>query len=220
MRTGVDIVAGHLNPIELLTFALSERRTTVSDPTGSVTIEITADGAIQAIRLSDNGRRMTAEHTAEMIRLLHGMALSQAQQAVEAAVGGLEGTQGTDAGLAAASVPEPPLTEPALPIGQQPATQNAEEVPQRREPTAPKPLAHSVPDAHQPRMPATSAPQELVSASRSSYPQDRSTSSTVSQDIPAYEGGHDFEEEDEDEYYQQFSIVQEDDHRPGRGSRQ
>ncbi|WP_433662688.1 hypothetical protein ACQPW1_11395 [Nocardia sp. CA-128927] len=188
-------MTANMNTVEMLTFALSERRSVASDPTRSVTIEVTADGAIHSIRLSDAGRRICAEQLVEMIKQLHATATAEAQQAVKDIVVGFD-----DDGPGR---PQVAMADERTDFAERsPAVETSQE---REVRSAEKAVAS-----------ATFSPTPIRPPMVASAPLDAATTPTGISGRPADVISYD--DEDEDEYYRNFSITQQDDYRP-RSSR-
>ncbi|WP_405161517.1 hypothetical protein OG203_35070 [Nocardia sp. NBC_01499] len=184
-------MTANMNTVEMLTFALSERRTTASDPTRSVTVEVTADGAIHSIRLSDAGRQIPAERLAAMIKQLHTRATAEAQQAVKDIV----------AGFVDASPGPAPIAGTGEGGNSAGRTRAVETGPESDGLSVGKGVAH--PSLSPTPVPGpTAASQSAGAAAALSRVPGRSA------DVVSYD------DEDEDEYYRNFSITQVDDYRP------
>ncbi|MFI6045323.1 hypothetical protein ACIA8C_27085 [Nocardia sp. NPDC051321] len=179
-------MTANMNTVEMLTFALSERRSIASDPTCSVTIEVTADGAIHSIRLSDAGRQLPAEQLTETIKQLHATATAKAQHAVKDVVAGF----GDDS--AALS---PVVADEGVDLAGRPHATGTS--PESAGISAENRIVHP---------PLSSAPMRPPTAAYS--PPSAAASPSVRQrsaDVVNYD--------DEDEYYRNFSITQQDDYR-------
>ncbi len=209
------------NPIDLLTFALSEQRAVMTDPTGSVTVEVTADGSIVAIRLSETGHHMTPAMVAELIMSLHTAGLAQTQKALEAALSGGETPANPEPEVAdspAALLPQPHPTEqpspdpsaefhsPAYHLDSAPSA--SPEFAMSAEPGM-QPSQRDEP--HSATIPVTAGPP----------PTPRTEVTTPAQDArprPRPEPTYADDPADEDEYFRTFSVFEYDDHHPrGRG---
>ncbi|MFE3545395.1 hypothetical protein ACFXK0_20735 [Nocardia sp. NPDC059177] len=203
------------DPVDLLVFALSEQRTVTTDPTGSVTVELTASGAITAIRLTESGHRMTPAMVAELIMSLHTAGLAQAQKAIEAALADAEvptipepdlgDTPATPATPAAAEqTPTVPTDVPTVERSSEPALPNPPPLPAPAERTVEQP-ARDLPSTA--RNPATEWAAHPPHTAATAPPQ-------IPRPGPGPAPGYADDPGDEDEYFRALSVFEYDDHRP------
>lgn len=206
------------NPVDLLAFALSEQRTVMTDPTGSVTVELTADGTITAIRLSEAGHQMTPAMVAEVIMSLHTAGLTQAQQAIEATLSDGEMPMlPTELHRADASAPPTPETHAAAsPSPTVPTTFSTLERPS--ELARPSPRPQSTPAQSTVEQPALDLP--LATPRPSTAGVARATHPELPAPPPSPRSGpapkpvYAEDPIDEDEYFRTFSVFEYDDHNP------
>lgn len=206
-------MSSDVNQVDLLTFALSEQRTIMTDPTNSVTVELTADGSIKAIRLSESGHRMPPATVAELVVSLHNAGLAQAQQAIEAALFSDADDGSADFGTlpppAAPDVPDPAASSsvPAVDVSR---TRMVEEPGLSASP------AREVRDMAAP----TDSPPRPGSAAQTAPPGVRSHHADAEfvapQAISPSNSSDELDDEDEDEYFRNFSVFEQDDHRRRR----
>lgn len=201
------------NPVDLLAFALSEQRTVMTDPTGSVTLELTADGSITAIRLSEAGHRMTPAMVAEVIMSLHTAGLAQAQMAIEAALS--EGEVPAIPELDLADTPASPsllATEGPVPAAPTDLTAPVQPVPPS---TPPWPIT---PAEHTTAQPSRDQPLTSPSASsaRAAYLPHMEVPGLAPDHAPGPNPApaHPDDPIDEDEYFRNFSVFEYDNHHP------
>ncbi|GGK67441.1 YbaB/EbfC family nucleoid-associated protein [Nocardia camponoti] len=188
-----------------LTFALSEQRISVADPTGCVTVEVTADGAIRDIRLSDAGQRMLPQTLVELIVSLHARGLARAREAIEEVLladmpdlGTPDSLPGADAemrrntDLAPADPPSEARTVGPGSLDRDAVRTAGDGDPDGRAPDAPVDAAvpDPAPNRALPVAPLTRARRESIFVPK---------------------------EEDEGEYFRNFSVFAEDNHRPRLG---
>ncbi|PKV76798.1 hypothetical protein [Nocardia fluminea] len=206
------------NSVDLLAFALSEQRMVMTDPTGSVTVELTADGSITGIRLSAAGHRMTPTMVAELIMSLHTAGLAQAQKAIESALSDGEVPTMPELDLSDTSAPpgsETPnpadssLTAPTtIPILGHPSEPARLRPPQKSAPaeqTMEQPARDIVPTPPIPTVEGVvHATHTVMSALPPNPRSDPGRPSPVYTDDAA----------DEDEYFRTLSVFEYDDHSP------
>ncbi|GGK63003.1 hypothetical protein [Nocardia camponoti] len=196
------------NQVDLLTFALSEQRTIMTDPTNSVTVELTGDGSIKAIRLSEAGHRMGAAMVAELVISLHTAGLAQAQQAIEAALSG-------DMGLSESGSSDLPADPRAVPSADVVSANNVAAV----EASRPFGVSQTAPESTNPPpwpVPMERGVQERTVTSPPPAPVPSSPTDREQQPCNASSPAARRTDErgDEDEYYRNFSVFEHDDHRP------
>ncbi|MFE1596561.1 hypothetical protein [Nocardia sp. NPDC058705] len=195
------------NQVDLLTFALSEQRTIMTDPTNSVTVELTGDGSIKAIRLSEAGHRMAAAMVAELVVSLHTAGLAQAQQAIEAALSGDMGmlSESSSSGLLA----DPPAVPSADVVTANDVAAVEDYRPAGVSQSAPtNPPPWPVPVERDVEVRTASNPPPTSVPSPPTGPVQQPSSPPPSPARRTDELG------DEDEYYRNFSVFEHDDHRP------
>ncbi len=78
------------DPVQAAHSALTGHRASAVSPGGSVSVEVSADGRIRAIRLTDRARRASADKLAVTIMQVHNAALDKAHAAATAAIARLE----------------------------------------------------------------------------------------------------------------------------------
>ncbi|MFD4461084.1 hypothetical protein [Nocardia sp. NPDC058480] len=203
-------MSSDVNQVDLLTFALSEQRTIMTDPTNSVTVELTADGSIKAIRLTESGHRMTPTMVAELVMSLHTAGLAQAQLAIEAALFSDAGDGLTD--QSAVSQPAAPAATPSALSNHLPAVEVspeglAEELGLQASPATGGDRYVAAPTDDSPR---------LVSAPGGARTHHDGANFVAPQPAGAKSRPDELvdEDEDEDEYFRNFSVFERDDHRP------
>ncbi|MFB7877085.1 hypothetical protein ACFC06_17665 [Nocardia sp. NPDC056064] len=195
-------MASDANQVDLLAFALSEQRTIMTDPTNSVTVELTADGAIKAVRLSESGHRMTSAMVAELIVSLHTAGLAQAQASLEAALAGSLPTHSAvpvstpdpAPSFVASAVDHLPAADVSVPVSgmwSAPAETRSSSRPPTDQVVSDPPKAAPLPNV----LPAVPDPRTADAAPWPSEPD------------------HASEPDDEDSYFRSFSVFEHDDHR-------
>ncbi|UGT53964.1 hypothetical protein [Nocardia asteroides] len=186
----------------------------MTDPTGSVTVELTADGSITAIRLSDIGHRMKPAMLAELIMSLHTAGLAHAQKAIEAALSADEAPA-----MPAPETGDSPVT-PTLDVDAADEPETAES-PTFSSPTPPLPTAAPSPPpwpAHSNSIVEPRACDQLTVApahASGNTPHDR-TSSRPQHASPVPNSTQPCPDDtaDDDEYFRNLSVFEYDDHIP------
>ncbi|MFD3508276.1 hypothetical protein [Nocardia sp. NPDC058666] len=86
-------MAGELDPLQGATDRLHvglDRPAQASAPGGVVSVQVSADGALEAIHLTDAGRRLDPDTLVAMIVRLHAAAMAESRGVVAAAIAQLE----------------------------------------------------------------------------------------------------------------------------------
>lgn len=178
--------------IDQFTFALAEQRTSMTDPTGTVTVEVTADGTIAGIRLTETADRMAPALLAETIMSLHNAGLRAAQDAVQGAllrqlgaepIGAELGDAGVDVDSTETRAPDPTPVESTAPTP-------------RRTPV-PTPAASTAP-----RRPAPDTAQRAAPTPEPDAPEVHRAPSNAPEETDL----------DEDDYFRTFSVFEHDNH--------
>ncbi|MEV0538221.1 hypothetical protein [Nocardia salmonicida] len=205
------------NSVDLLAFALSEQRMVMTDQTGSVTVELTADGSITGIRLSHAGQRMTPAMVAELIMSLHSAGLAQAQKAIEATLS--DGEVPTIPELNHADTSEPPTSATPATAGPNPIVPTV--FPSLRhasEPAPPSPPPASAPAERMVEQPARdmalTPPIPSVGGVAHTTHAAISAPPPTPRPRPAPAPEYTDDPGDEDEYFRTLSVFEFDDHNP------
>ncbi|WP_433625768.1 hypothetical protein [Nocardia sp. CA-120079] len=212
-----------MSDIDPLTSQIDQLQSSLNQPTGASTVgavasvEVGVDGSLQAIHLTDVGRRLDPDTLVAEIVRLHAEALAESRKAIAAAIAQIENDprlralkeRGTDA----LNQPRPQQQAPAAsppPVPQPPAQPGAVARSQPR--LSPEPIAstrprpqvqteHSQPSAAPPRATPSAPP-----TARPTWPRPQATTQPA-EPLKSREPTQE-EEEEMDRYYQRKSWLE------------